>query len=69
MKHIPFFQYTQWIVYDEELADERVEENGLVVVGVRRSKLVVRGQLQANHQTFNLTTNFSPATFFLQLCG
>ena len=39
---------------DGELADERVEEDGLVVVRVGRSKLVVRTQLESDHQAFHL---------------
>ena len=39
---------------DGELADESVEEDGLVVVGVGRCKLVVRTQLKPNHQAFHL---------------
>ena len=42
---------------DGELADESVEEDGLVVVGVGRSKLIVRTQLQPNHQAFHLWVN------------
>ena len=40
-----------------ELADESVEEDGLVVVGVGRSKLIVRAQLKPNHQAFHLWVN------------
>ena len=42
---------------DGELADESVEEDGLVVVGVGRSKLIVRAQLKPNHQAFHLWVN------------
>ncbi len=34
--------YTQRIVYDEELADQGIEKNCLIVVGVGSSKLVIR---------------------------
>ena len=44
----------QKVLDDGELADERVEEDGLVVVRVGRSKLVVRTQLESDHQAFHL---------------
>ena len=42
------------IVNDEKLPYESVEEDGLVVVRVGRSKLVVRTQLESDHQAFHL---------------
>ena len=42
---------------DGELADESVEEDGLVVVGVGGGKLIVRAQLKSNHQAFHLWVN------------
>ena len=44
----------QKVLDDGELADESVEKDGLVVVRVGRSKLVVRTQLKPNHQAFHL---------------
>ena len=47
----------QEVLDDGELADESVEKDGLVVVGVSRCKLVVRTQLKSNHQAFHLWVN------------
>ena len=48
------FPTLEGAVDDEELADQGVEQDGLVVVGPGRGKLVVRRKLQAYHQALDL---------------
>ena len=51
---------------DGELADESVEKDGLVVVGVGGSELVVGTQLKPNHEAFHLRIDLQSKSSYLQ---
>ena len=55
----------QEVLDDGELADESVEKDGLVVVGVGRRELVVGTQLQPNHEAFHLRIDLQSKSSYL----
>ena len=67
--HLDCLCAAQEVLDDGELADESVEKDGLVVVGVGRSKLIVRAQLKSNHQAFHLWINLQSKSSKVQQLG
>ena len=57
----------QEVLDDGELADEGVEQDGLVVVGVGRGELVVGTQLKPNHEAFHLRIDLQSKSSYLQI--